>query len=83
MATSTNKTVAFGFEAIRTSVCRNTVTSRKLTVWCALWAGAVVPTRRRNISATARATIDLLKDTFGDRLHVLDPVNWPQDLAGI
>ncbi|GFS56229.1 uncharacterized protein TNCV_2769101 [Trichonephila clavipes] len=38
-------------------------------------AGAVVPTRRRN---TARATIDLLKDTFGDRLiSRFGPVNWP------
>ncbi|GFV55218.1 transposable element Tc3 transposase [Trichonephila clavipes] len=38
---------------------------------------AVVPTRRRNMSA-ARATIDLLKDTFGDRLiSRFGPVNWP------
>ncbi|GFX27791.1 putative transposable element [Trichonephila clavipes] len=38
--------------------------------------GAVVPTRRRNMSA--RATIDLLKDTFGDRLiSRFGPVNWP------
>ncbi|GFV78564.1 uncharacterized protein TNCV_1888701 [Trichonephila clavipes] len=65
----------------------------KLTVWCALWAGgiigpyffkndeghnvtvngAVVPTCH-----TARATIDLLKDTIGDRLiSRLGPVNWP------
>ncbi|GFV85480.1 transposable element Tc3 transposase [Trichonephila clavipes] len=36
----------------------------KLTVWCALWA--------------ARATINLLKDTFGDRLiSRFGPVNWP------
>ncbi|GFV17517.1 putative DD41D transposase [Trichonephila clavipes] len=36
----------------------------KLTVWCALWA--------------ARATFDLLKDTFGDRLiSRFGPVNWP------
>ncbi|GFW53960.1 hypothetical protein TNCV_1086771 [Trichonephila clavipes] len=53
----------------------------KLTVWCALWAGgiigAVVPTRRRNMSHI-RATIDLLKDTFGDRLiSRFGPVNWP------
>ncbi|GFW81744.1 transposable element Tc3 transposase [Trichonephila clavipes] len=49
----------------------------KLTVWCALWAGAVVPTRRRACH-TARATIDLLKDTFGDRLiSRFGPVNWP------
>ncbi|GFX06501.1 DUF4817 domain-containing protein [Trichonephila clavipes] len=54
----------------------------KLTVWCALRAGgiigAVVPTRRRNMSHTARATIYLLKDTFGDRLiSRFGPVNWP------
>ncbi|GFT56715.1 DUF4817 domain-containing protein [Trichonephila clavipes] len=61
----------------------------KLTVWCALWAGgillqkrwrpqrAVVSTRLRNCH-TARATIDLLKDTFGDRLiSHFGPVNWP------
>ncbi|GFU01779.1 DUF4817 domain-containing protein [Trichonephila clavipes] len=35
---------------------------------------AVVPTRRH----TARATIDLLKDTFGDHLiSRFGPVNWP------
>ncbi|GFX51336.1 putative DD41D transposase [Trichonephila clavipes] len=40
-------------------------------------AGAVAPTRRRNMY-TARATIDLLKDTFGDRLiSRFGPVNWP------
>ncbi|GFX42660.1 DUF4817 domain-containing protein [Trichonephila clavipes] len=45
----------------------------KLTVWCALWAGAVVPTCH-----TARATIDFLKDTFGDRLiSRFGSVNWP------
>ncbi|GFT39350.1 uncharacterized protein TNCV_2422581 [Trichonephila clavipes] len=46
----------------------------KLTVWCALWAGAVVPTRRRNICAT----IDLLKDALGDRIiSRFGPVNRP------
>ncbi|GFV19423.1 transposable element Tc3 transposase [Trichonephila clavipes] len=39
--------------------------------------GAVVPTRRATCH-TARATIDLLKDTFGDRLiSRFGPVNWP------
>ncbi|GFU98194.1 hypothetical protein TNCV_1584031 [Trichonephila clavipes] len=47
-----------------------------LTVWGALWV-AVVPTRRRKCH-TARATIDLSKDTFGDRLiSRFGPVNWP------
>ncbi|GFT45192.1 hypothetical protein TNCV_1544431 [Trichonephila clavipes] len=33
---------------------------------------------------TARATIDLLKDTFGDRLiSRFGPVNWPQDLCDL
>ncbi|GFX44309.1 DUF4817 domain-containing protein [Trichonephila clavipes] len=50
----------------------------KLTVWCALWSGAVVPTRWGATCHTARATIDLLKDTFGDRLiSRFRPVNWP------
>ncbi|GFT55832.1 putative DD41D transposase [Trichonephila clavipes] len=48
----------------------------KLTVWWALWAGAVVPTRFRNMSHSS-ATIDLLKDTFGDHLiSRFGPVNW-------
>ncbi|GFV51852.1 transposable element Tc3 transposase [Trichonephila clavipes] len=48
----------------------------KLTVWCALWElwfqqdGATCH--------AARATIDLLKDTFGDRLiSRFGPVSWP------
>ncbi|GFY03318.1 uncharacterized protein TNCV_1172761 [Trichonephila clavipes] len=33
---------------------------------------------------TARATIDLLKDTLGDRLiSRFGPVNWPQDLCDL
>ncbi|GFU99461.1 uncharacterized protein TNCV_4763221 [Trichonephila clavipes] len=65
----------------------------KLTVWCALWArGIVGPPELNNHDVqelwfqrdgatyhTARATIDLLKDTFGDRLMSrFGPVNWPQ-----
>ncbi|GFX38080.1 putative transposable element [Trichonephila clavipes] len=49
----------------------------KLTVWCALWAEL----RFQQDGATchtARATINLLKDTFGDRLiSRFGPVNWP------
>ncbi|GFV52644.1 uncharacterized protein TNCV_2873151 [Trichonephila clavipes] len=56
MATSSNKTAAFGVKLIH-KCCRNTVTSRK---------------------TDARATIDLLKDTFGDRLiSRFGPVNCP------
>ncbi|GFT75883.1 DUF4817 domain-containing protein [Trichonephila clavipes] len=64
----------------------------KLTVWCALWAGGIIgPYFFKNdghnelwfqqdgaTCHTARATIDLLKDTFGDRLiSRFGPVNWP------
>ncbi|GFX66160.1 transposable element Tc3 transposase [Trichonephila clavipes] len=46
----------------------------KLTVWCALWAGAVVPTRRRNMSHSSCHN----RETFGDRLiSCFGPVNWP------
>ncbi|GFW43330.1 putative transposable element [Trichonephila clavipes] len=65
----------------------------KLTVWCALWAGGIIgPYFFKNDEShnelwfqqdgatchTARATIDLLKDTFGDSLiSCFGPVNWP------
>ncbi|GFU20104.1 uncharacterized protein TNCV_1192381 [Trichonephila clavipes] len=65
----------------------------KLTVWCALWASGIIgPYFFKNNEGhnelwfqqdgatchTARATIDLLKDTFGDRLiSRFGPVNWP------
>ncbi|GFW14176.1 transposable element Tc3 transposase [Trichonephila clavipes] len=64
----------------------------KLIVWCALWAGGINgPYFFKNDEGhnelwfqqdgatchTARATIDLLKDTFGDRLiSRFGPVNW-------
>ncbi|GFU42435.1 ankyrin repeat and fibronectin type-III domain-containing protein 1 [Trichonephila clavipes] len=63
----------------------------KLTVWCALWAGGIIGPyffkndEGHNVTVndgatchTARATIDLLKDTFGDRLiSRFGPVNGP------
>ncbi|GFV64487.1 putative DD41D transposase [Trichonephila clavipes] len=58
----------------------------KLTVWYALWAGGIIgPYLFKNdeghmvtVMVIARATIDLLKDTFGDRLiSRFGPVNWP------
>ncbi|GFY14469.1 helitron_like_N domain-containing protein [Trichonephila clavipes] len=61
----------------------------KLTVWCALWAGGILLQNDEGHNElwfqqdgatyhTARATIDLLKDTFGDRLiSRFGPVNWP------
>ncbi|GFW44110.1 uncharacterized protein TNCV_3854711 [Trichonephila clavipes] len=67
--------------------------TEKLTVWCALWAGGIIgPYFFKNDEGhnelwfqqdgatchTARATIDLFKDTFGDRLiSRFGPVNWP------
>ncbi|GFX67681.1 putative DD41D transposase [Trichonephila clavipes] len=48
----------------------------KLTVWCALWAGGILLQKRRR--PQPRAIIDLLKDTFGDRIiSRFGPVNWP------
>ncbi|GFV35579.1 DUF4817 domain-containing protein [Trichonephila clavipes] len=65
----------------------------KLTVWCTLWAGGIIGPyffksdeghnelwfqQDGTTCHTARATIDLLKDTFGDRLiSRFVPVNWP------
>ncbi|GFX54965.1 DUF4817 domain-containing protein [Trichonephila clavipes] len=62
----------------------------KLTVWCALWASGIIGPyffkndEGHNVTVndgatchTARATIDLLKDTFGNRLiSRFGPVNW-------
>ncbi|GFU89273.1 uncharacterized protein TNCV_593591 [Trichonephila clavipes] len=91
---------------------------KKLTIWCALWAGGIIGPYFKNDEGhkvtvngdpyramitnffvpelnnhevqelwfqqdgatchTARATIDLLKDTFGDHLiSRFGPVNWP------
>ncbi|GFT59748.1 putative transposable element [Trichonephila clavipes] len=51
----------------------------KLTVWCALWAGGELWFQEDGATYhTARATIYLLKNTFGDRLiSCFGPVNWP------
>ncbi|GFX13619.1 DUF4817 domain-containing protein [Trichonephila clavipes] len=58
MATSTNKTAAFGVKLIH-----------KWELWFQQDGTAC---------HTARATIDLLKDTFGDRLiSRFGPVKWP------
>ncbi|GFV14581.1 uncharacterized protein TNCV_3999321 [Trichonephila clavipes] len=71
MATSTNKTAAFAVKLIH-KLCRNTVTSRK-TDCLELWFQQDGATCH-----TARATIDLLKDTLGDRLiSRFGSVNWP------
>ncbi|GFX90073.1 transposable element Tc3 transposase [Trichonephila clavipes] len=73
--------------------CETPLHPEKLTFWCALWAGGIIgPYFFKNDEGhnelwfqqdgttchTARATIDLLKDTFGDRLiSRFGPVNWP------
>ncbi|GFV19854.1 transposable element Tc3 transposase [Trichonephila clavipes] len=83
---STNKTAAFGVKLIK-SVCRNTVTSRKtdcLVRFMGWWnpsSKTMKELRLQKDGATChitRATIDLLKDTFGDCLiSSSGPVNWP------
>ncbi|GFW83213.1 uncharacterized protein TNCV_2508531 [Trichonephila clavipes] len=69
------------FEQFHRRTCVRFVrrTNQKIILGSFLEGGAVVPTRRRNRShSTARATIDLLKDTFGNRLiSRFGPVNWP------
>ncbi|GFY00761.1 transposable element Tc3 transposase [Trichonephila clavipes] len=119
MATSTNKTAAFGVKLIHKCMSKHSYTQKKLTVWCALWAGGIIGPyffkndKGHNVTVngdryramitnffipelnnhdvqelwfqqdgatchTARATIDLLKDTFGDRLiSRFAPVKWP------
>ncbi|GFU41623.1 putative transposable element [Trichonephila clavipes] len=118
MATSINKTAAFGVKLIHKCMSKYRYIQKKLTVWCALWAGGIIgPYFFKNDEGhkvtingdryramitnffipelnnhdvqelwfqqdgatchTARATIDLLKDTFGDRLiSRFGPVNW-------
>ncbi|GFV77459.1 DUF4817 domain-containing protein [Trichonephila clavipes] len=71
MATSTNKTAAFGVKLIHKCMSKH-VTSRK-TDCLELWFQQDGATCH-----TARATIDLLKNTFGDRLiSRFGPANWP------
>ncbi|GFW12294.1 putative DD41D transposase [Trichonephila clavipes] len=119
MATSTNKTTAFGVKLIHKCMSKHRYIQKKLTVWCVLWAGRIIGLyffkndEDHNVTVngdryramitnffipelnnhdvqelwfqqdgatchTARATIDLLKDTFGDRLiSRFGPVNWP------
>ncbi|GFW83715.1 putative DD41D transposase [Trichonephila clavipes] len=97
MATSTNKTAAYGVKLIHKCMSKHRYIEKKLTVWCAFWAGGIIgPYFFKTMKATtlqsmelwfqedgatchtAHATIDLLKDTFGDRLiSRFGPVNWP------
>ncbi|GFW35847.1 uncharacterized protein TNCV_1926781 [Trichonephila clavipes] len=113
MATSTNKTAAFGVKLI--VYVETPLHPEKLTVWCALWAGGILLQNDEGYNVTvngdryraminnffipelnnhdvpelwfqpdgatcrtACATIDLLKDTLGDRLiSHFGPVNRP------
>ncbi|GFV46932.1 uncharacterized protein TNCV_1270501 [Trichonephila clavipes] len=120
MATSTNKTAAFGVKLIHKCMSKETpLHPETLSVWCALWVGGIIgpyffkndeghnvtvngdwyramitnffipELNNHNVQElwfqqdcatchSARATIDLLKDTFGDRLiSRFGPVNWP------
>ncbi|GFX55834.1 transposable element Tc3 transposase [Trichonephila clavipes] len=94
MATLTNKTAAFGVKLIPQVYVETPVHPEKLTVWCALWAGGITSPyffkndEGHNVTLwfqqdgatchTARATIELLKDTFGHNLISRSgPVNWP------
>ncbi|GFW73465.1 putative DD41D transposase [Trichonephila clavipes] len=84
MATSTNKTAAFGVKLIHKCMSKHRYIQKKLTVWYALWAGGIIGPyffkndEVNNVTVNARATIDLLKDTFGDRIiSRFGPVNWP------
>ncbi|GFX92279.1 hypothetical protein TNCV_1112061 [Trichonephila clavipes] len=42
MATSTNKTAAFGVKLIHKCMSKHRLHPEKLTVWCALWAGGII-----------------------------------------
>ncbi|GFV20840.1 putative transposable element [Trichonephila clavipes] len=84
MATSTNKTAAFGVKLIHKCMSKDHYIQKKLTVWCALWAGGIIGQyffkndEGHNVTVNAHATIDLLKDKFGVRLiSRFGPVNWP------
>ncbi|GFY06239.1 uncharacterized protein TNCV_2680331 [Trichonephila clavipes] len=69
MATSTNKTAAFGVKLIHKSNGDR---------YRAIITNFFIPELNGATCHTARATIDLLKDTFGDRLiSRFGPVNWP------
>ncbi|GFW91634.1 DUF4817 domain-containing protein [Trichonephila clavipes] len=119
LATDLDIDLEFSISKLRKKVYLFVYEGKKLTVWCALWAGGIIGPyffkndEGHNVTVngdryramitnffipelnnhdvqelwfeqdgatchTARATIDLLKDTFGDRLiSRFGPVNWP------
>ncbi|GFT18994.1 hypothetical protein TNCV_3212281 [Trichonephila clavipes] len=95
MATSTNKTAAFGVKLIHKCMSKHRYIQKNgLFVnddrYRAMSTNFFIPELNNHdvqelwfqqdgaTCHTARATIDLLKDTFGDRLiSRFGPVNWP------
>ncbi|GFU89830.1 transposase [Trichonephila clavipes] len=87
MATSTNQTAAFGVKLIHTVTSRKTDCLVRFMGWLNHWPYFFKNDEGHNelwfqqdgaTCHTARPTIELLKDTFGDRLiSRFGPVNWP------
>ncbi|GFU97980.1 transposable element Tc3 transposase [Trichonephila clavipes] len=80
MATSTNKTAAFGVKLIHKCMSKHRYI-QKNRLFGALY-GLVESFFKNdeghNVTVNAHATIDLLKDTLGDRLiSRFGPVSWP------
>ncbi|GFU67077.1 hypothetical protein TNCV_4969261 [Trichonephila clavipes] len=80
MATSTNRTAAFGVKLIHKCMSKHRYIQKNL-LYGALYGLVEFFFKNdegHNVTVNARATIDLLKDTFGDRLiSRFGPVNWP------
>ncbi|GFT38137.1 hypothetical protein TNCV_4103571 [Trichonephila clavipes] len=72
MATSTNKAAAFGVKLIHKCMSKHHYIQKKLTVWCALWAGGIIgPYFFKNdeghnslVYADKPQTLDHLKDNI-------------------
>ncbi|GFY21699.1 transposable element Tc3 transposase [Trichonephila clavipes] len=93
MATSTNKTAAFGVKLIRKCMSKHRYIQKTdcLVHFMGWWNPSSKTMKATTLQSmelwfqqdgatyhTARATIDLLKDTLGDRLiSRFGPVNWP------
>ncbi|GFW32032.1 uncharacterized protein TNCV_2600581 [Trichonephila clavipes] len=81
MATSTNKTAAFGVKLIHECMSKHRYIQKNCLVRFMGWWNPSSKTMKATTLQSmviARATIDLLKDTFGDRLiSRFGPVNWP------
>ncbi|GFT01741.1 transposable element Tc3 transposase [Trichonephila clavipes] len=72
MATSANKTAAFGVKLIHKCMSKHRYIQKKLTVWCALWAGGIIGPYFFKNDEGRNVTVN------GDRLiSRFGPVNWP------